>query len=198
LPTSEWRPNSAVEDGPWDVVIPDNVADGDYSVGIGLYLPGASRLTLEGPADHHGRTLLGTLHVGDSGNVISFLAAADRGNERLDVYKKNLNSAGRVIDFGTIRTNGSANIVRNGDEWVMQTWPRNADFTLDLSVARFGAPKQVACVGAKTSLIRPTINGGFWRIPLNSARQYRWFAEPSLPRQATRESPGHSAGQIAP
>jgi len=61
-----------------------------------------------------------------------------------------------VIDFGSVRTDGSVSIHRDGAEWVLQTWPRERNFVVELSGARFGGGR------------------GWWRLPLTGAREYRW------------------------
>lgn len=175
--TSTWKTGSVINDGPWDVTVPENVADGNYSVGVGLWLPDLPRPIIEGPEDQHGRIHLGTLMVSNNGQTIKFSPDADRGEDRMAVYGKDLNSPGKVIDFGTLRTNGSVHIVRQGNEWVMQTYPRNARFELELSVARFGAPKAVKCLGVKSLPYHPTVKAGYWKMMLNSAREYRWPAK---------------------
>jgi hypothetical protein len=174
-PTSTWQLNTVVDDGPWDVVIPDNIPDGIYSVGTGLWLPNAGRFSIEGPSDSHGRVVLGTLIVKGSGQTVQFASNPDRGDNRFDIYAKALNASGVVIDFGTLKTNGSVNIVRRGREWVMQTYPRNVRFDLELSVARFGNPDEVKSLGMQPVALHPSVKSGFWRVELNGAREYRWF-----------------------
>ena len=177
-PTSAWRANTVIDDGPWDVSIPANVADGRYLVGVGLYRPGADRVSLEGASDTHGRVILGAIVVSDSGQTIQFESSKEKDNGRLDWYQKDLNAGARVIDFGTLRTNGSVNIVRKGSEWILQTFPRNAKFHLELSAKFFGSPKRVECVGGISSSVVTVMKGGFWNLDLNGASKYRWAVRP--------------------
>jgi hypothetical protein len=176
-PTSGWKPGDNVEDGPQDVQVPPDIADGDYEWSIGLFKPELGRVPLLGQPDRAGRILLGVLHVRDGGSTISFTPETRTGDERLKLYSANVNTAGKVLDFGAVRTNGSVKIRRQGADWVLQTVPRERAFTLELSSAKFGRPARVRCDGGQAPLVRPQPGApGFWRLPLNGAREYRWPA----------------------
>lgn len=174
LPTSAWKANSAIEDGPWEVTIPSGIPDGMYAVSTGLWLPGSGRPNIDGPTDKFGRVVLGSLIVKDGGQTIQFAPNPDHGDRRRAIYSRNLNPSGAAVDFGAVRTNGSVHIVRKGNDWILQTFPRNAAFDLELSVAKFGMPKEVRSLGVKAMPYRPVAKNGYWRLPLNTAREYRW------------------------
>ncbi|MBV9850878.1 MAG: hypothetical protein JO250_14495 [Armatimonadetes bacterium] len=158
VPTSRWKPGQTITDGAWDVTAPTDVAPGDYLWTIGLFQPDGGRLTLQGQSDPHSRVILGTLHVAPDGGL-SFTPAV---NAALDNAPVNHDS--RVLDFGSVRTNGSIFLRREGPDWVLRPFPRDRAFTVWLSAARFGHP-----AGAR-------VTAGWWRLPLTGASLYRWPA----------------------
>ncbi len=177
-PTSQWRRGVNVSDGPYTITIPNNVPDGDYAWSIGLFARGGGgRVPLEGIDDGHGRIRLGILHVRDGGKTITFDPERATGDERLKWYRLHLNEAGKVIDFGAVRTNGSVLVKREGNEWVLQTLPRDGNFTLELNAKRFGTPPQIRCIGGAAETVKPELRGAWWRLALNGAREYRWMAK---------------------
>ena len=120
------------------------------------------------------------------GKSLTFDAEKSRGDERLKLYTQNLNVAGKVVGFGTVRTNGSVLIRREGAEWVLIPMPREKPFVLELSAKRFGRPGEMRCVGGSAARTAPRGRGGWWRIELNGARQYRWKA---LQQRASNRTP---------
>jgi hypothetical protein len=184
-PTSDWQPGETVMDGPYIIRIPDDLPDGDYQWSIGLFTPASGRVTMEGETDTHGRILLGVVGVRDNGATITFEPEKRAGGERLKLYTAHLNQEGKVVNFGAARTNGSFRVRRESGEWVLQTLPREKEFTLELSAQRFGRPAKVRCVepvpakagsGEETVVPEPR-SGGFWRLPLNGAKEYHWPAK---------------------
>lgn len=176
IPPTQWKAGSTVEDGPWEIKISRSVPDGDYGWAIGLYDPATgSRQRLRGLDDGDSRICLGTIHVRESGTVISFTAETNA--PALDPsawYVQHLNTSNLVIDFGDIRTDGSVRVRREGDQWVAQTWPRARNFILEFNADRFGPPTMVQAAGSSTNALTPERNGGWWRLPLNGSREYRW------------------------
>lgn len=180
-PTSQWKPGQTVTDGPWDIRVPNDVAPGDYVWTVGLSQNGGGRVALQGQPDAHGRTVLGTLHVAAGG--VTFRAAAPPAAER----NAPVNAAERVLDFGPVRTNGSAWVHREGKDWVLRPFPRDRPFTLELSTARFGRPTLIRSDGGVN--IKPLGVGAFWRLPLSGAKTYRWpAARQSVSVAASRAS----------
>jgi hypothetical protein len=176
-PTSGWKAGETVEDGPYTIQVPEALPDGDYEWTIGLYRPDKGRVSLLGQPDKTGRILLGKVHVRDAGATISFTPESRSGDDRLKLYSTNLNMAGKVIDFGTLRTDGSVKIRREGADWVLQTLPRDRAFTLELSWTRFGRPARIRCDGGAEPMVKAKPGAsGFWSLPLNGAREYRWPA----------------------
>ena len=174
IPTSRWSPGRTVKDGPHSLTIPASLADGDYAWTIGLYTPLDGRVSLEGLQDGAGRVRLGTLRV--KNGALSFLPERDRGERYAGLYQEHLNQRGSVINFGSLQTNGSVLIEREGVQWVARTFPRDRAFTVLLSTRRFGRPSQVQCTGGHSRVAVPVTEGSFWRLPLGGAAEYRWEA----------------------
>jgi len=157
-PTSQWKPGETVTDGPWNIIVPADVAPGDYTWTIGLFAPGDGRLTLQGQSDTHRRIILGVLHVTPTGLAFTPISPGD-GQTPAPV-----NHDDRVLDFGAIRTNGSVFIHREGADWTLRPFPRDRSFLVELSAARFGHPDGTRVVS------------GWWRLPLTGAAVYHWRA----------------------
>jgi len=158
-PTSQWKPGETVTDGPWNITVPADIAPGDYPWTVGLDAPGSGRLTMQGQPDAHSRIILGTLHVAADGLTFT-PAPPDAGRTTAPV-----NHEGRVLDFGTVRTDGSVFVRREGANWTLRPFPRDRPFTVALSAARFGHPASAQVIG------------GWWRLPLTGAAVYRWSAK---------------------
>ncbi len=174
-PTSQWQPGQTVPDGPFTVTVPTNIADGDYDWLIGLFdLSTGARVRLLGVDDGSSRIRLGVLHVQDAGALITFDPETGAGVDPSPWYHQHLNETGAVIDFGAVRTDGSIWLRREANQWVLKTWPRDRNFTLELSARRFEPPVRVRCVGGAAAEVAPVVLGDRWRLPLNGAREYRW------------------------
>ena len=173
-PSSTWKTGETLSDGPHPIRLPDGLADGDYGVSIGLFLPESGRLVLQGHNDGQNRIRAGTLHVRDRGRQITFEdeTTAIDGND--DIYQHRLNLAGKVLDFGDVRTDGSLLVRREEGEWVLRALPRAGNFFIELSTARFGNPTSVRCVDGTAAAVTPQARGNWWQLRLNGAREYHW------------------------
>ena len=161
-------------DGPHAVRLPEALSDGDYGVRIGLFLSEVGRLVLRGHNDGQNGIRLGTLHVRDGGQKITFETEAAAKDENDDIYQHRLNLAGKVLDFGDVRTDGSLLVRREAGEWVLRALPRDGDFVVELSASRFGRPASVRCVEGSAPAVTPQTQGDWWRLKLNGAREYHW------------------------
>jgi hypothetical protein len=171
-PTSQWKIGETITDGPHLLRV---TGDGDYGWFIGLWAPqGGGRVALEGVDDGHHRIRLGVLQVRDGGKSIRFEPEHTTSDDRRNAYREHLNIDGHVVDFGPVRTDGSVLVRREGDEWVLQTWPREMKFLVELSAQRFGLPVSVRCVGGAAATKPVAVGGERWRLPLTGATQYRW------------------------
>jgi hypothetical protein len=82
------------------------------------------------------------------------------------------------VDFGSLRTDGSVSMHREGNLWRLKTWPRNRNFTVELSPSRFAQPAQVNSIGGAAAQVLPTSTGSRWQLPLNGASEYQWTNPP--------------------
>lgn len=176
VPTSEWKPATAVDDGPFTFKLPAGIPDGDYIWLIGLIRPGGERIALEGNDDGTRRIRLGTLVVRDGSLNVSFKP------DRLETFLSapaepdRLNHSSRVLDFGSVRTSGSLLIRRQGGEWVALAMPRDRAYAVRLRTSRFGRPERVTSPGGEQTAVVPKHEGDWWLLPLNGAQEYRWPA----------------------
>ena len=173
-PCSTWQKGETLRDGPHTVRLPDNLPDGDYVMHIGLFLPESGRLTMQGHNDGQGRIRAGTFHVREGGRSIKYETESSAGNLNEDLYQHHLNLAGKVLDFGDVRTDGSVLVRREAGGWILQSLPRTRDFFIELNAARFGSPSSIRCVDGASPTITPVAHEGWWRLKLNGAREYHW------------------------
>jgi hypothetical protein len=154
--------------------VPDSLLDGDYDVRIGLFLPAAGRLPLQGRNDGQDRIRAGTLQLRDGGRTLSFEPEPPATDGETEIYQHRLNLTGKPLDFGDVRTDGSILVRRENDEWVLRALPRMRNFHVELNTARFGRPETVRCVGGSEAETEPQIHGDWWWLKLNGAREYHW------------------------
>ena len=170
--TSTWKSGETLRDGPHDIRLPAALADGDYSVRVGLYQPSLGRLALQGKDDGEDRIQVGMVHVRQRGQEITFEAETAANSD--DIYQQDVNPEGKVLDFGDVRTSGSILVRREGGDWVLRALPRGGDFIIELDGARFGRPAAVRCVDGSSSTVLPETRGDWWGLKLNGAREYHW------------------------
>lgn len=171
IPISRWRPGQSIVNPPLAITLPDNVPDGSYSVVGGLYKPGTG-ITYELAGQDMGsrRYLLGSLQVSNSGRTLQFMPAA-RPAIRPD---PRLNSAGSVIDFGPVQTDGMVSIVREHDRWHLYAYPSYRDVTVRLKASRMAPPQRVVCDGARGTVQQPVVAGGYWQVTTLGSGSCSW------------------------
>ncbi len=176
-PISRWKAGSTVEDGPYEIRVPDGLPDGDYAWTIGLHAPETGRAALEGPTDGTGRNLMGVIHVSDGGRTIRFTPEKPAETDRGAASLANLNIENKVVDFGPVKTDGGVSIRKVGREWVAHLVPRDRAFSLQLDTTRFGKPSDIRADGGSSPRVAPTFDGRWMRLRPNGAKSYRWPAE---------------------
>jgi hypothetical protein len=85
-----------------------------------------------------------------------------------------LNSAGTVVSFSSVRTDGMISILEEHGHWTLRPFPRSRSFTVLLQNARFSMPASVRADGGSTPLVTPVAEGTYWRLPLTGAKSYSW------------------------
>jgi hypothetical protein len=176
-PASQWQAGQAIHDGPWNVTLPGSLPDGDYDWLIGLFDAGGDgrRVPLQGVDDGTLRIRLGVLHLANAGTVVTFAAETNTPVFNPAAwYGQHLNTSNNVVEFGGARTDGSVWLHREGNVWVLKTWPRERNFTLEFDQTRFAQPAKMQCTGGTASEAIPVQTGSRWRLPLNGATEYRW------------------------
>jgi Family of unknown function (DUF5696) len=166
--TSQWVPGKAVSEGPVTVKIPAAVADGVYSIRMGLYdTRTGSRVPLGGVDDGDMRYIVGDLTVGGNGSNISFKTVLPGSDPRLS-------SPGTIVSFGTVQTDGMISIREDHGQWVLRPFPRSRGFTVLLEKSKFVMPASVSADGGSISLLKPVAEGAYWKLPLTGAKSYSW------------------------
>jgi hypothetical protein len=130
---------------------------------------------MQGVDDGTLRIRLGVLHLANAGMVVTFTAETNMpAFDPTTWYGQRLNNSNSVVDFGGARTDGSIWLHHEGNDWVLKTWPRERNFTLEFDRTRFDPPAKVQCAGGTMSETTPVQTGSLWRLPLNGATEYRW------------------------
>lgn len=168
--TSQWAPGNVVFEGPVRVQIPGSVADGNYSIRMGLYdTKTGSRISVAGLGDGDMRTIVGDLTVRENGTNIGFKTIPLTNDTRL-------NWAGRVVSFGAVQTDGMISMHEENGRWILRPFPRSRNFTVLLQNSRFVMPASITAVGGSRPLLKPVAEGAYWKLPLNGAKSYSWQA----------------------
>jgi len=137
--TKNWRENSVVVDGPYEVSIPDVVPDGKYEIRLGLY-DVSGRVMLKGADDGSARYRVGTIVV--EGEKVSFEPIIVKEPPGI---KGRVNFERTPIDFGEVITSGMVIIMPENGSLCIIAHPRDEEFEIGLRLERiadcFGIPK---------------------------------------------------------
>jgi hypothetical protein len=171
-PASGWIPGAVIEDGPVPVPIPAGLQDGSYSVLVGIWSPSAGKSLLVGGTNvRDDRSNIGTLVVSQGGTSLAFVPPAPDGR---------LNYGNRVVDFGSVRTDGMVMLRSSGKDsgtahWELRTFPRIRSVTVELDAARFPMPATIVC---DSTALSPQMlpNSGSWRFAAGAYQVCSWDA----------------------
>jgi Family of unknown function (DUF5696) len=165
--TSGWSSGRVINQAPVSVQIPPSVPDGTYSVRVGLFDPKTgTRVSLGGVDDGSTRYVVGDLTI--RGGRVSFNATAGSDGR--------LNSAGAVVNFGPVQTDGMVSIRADGGQWILRPYPRSRAFTVLLQSSKFAMPTSVRADGGSVAMLKPVAQGAYWKLPLSGAKSYSWAA----------------------
>ena len=159
MPTSQWAVGGTVYSPSIDVNIDDKIADGDYEIRIGLY-NNTGRLILLGDKDSDSRVNIGTIHVRDHGQTITFTRHTSTLTQRTP--SKGLNAKGTVVDFGDIKTDGSVLVRREGSNYVLRVMPTARPVQLSLKAAKWALGDRVNNEAVKEPVTVGSLQNG-WR-----------------------------------
>ncbi len=169
-PTSNWKVGQTVRQGPFSVEVPKSLADGVYSVRVGLFDPvSGDRFPLAGQDDGSKRYIVGSITVSEGGAKLTFTPARPQPNDL------RLNAGGAVVTFPAVQTDGMISITQQNGNWVLRPFPRFRNFTVRIKDSVIPMPA-IVDTGAKGS-VTPVRVGGYWQLPLIGADVYRWPVE---------------------
>ena len=118
--------------------IPGHLPAGAYTVRYGFYRPnGGDRLSIAGHLDGTSRVRGGELHVEKGPDGFT----QGRYVNEATVAAEGLNTAGKMLDFGGVATDGAFRLLHGkGKEWTLIPLPGSRPFKADLSLQALGAP----------------------------------------------------------
>jgi hypothetical protein len=165
--TPQWRPGTIVTDGPIATYIPTSIADGTYSIRIGLYDPATgNRLPLAGPADATGRIIVGYITLSNHGSKIAFAPPLPQPDD------PRLNATNSIVDFGKIKTDGMVSLSQINGNWILRPFPRTRNVNILLNKEDFPMPATVQTDAG--SIVIPIDAQAYWQVPINSSKTYSW------------------------
>jgi hypothetical protein len=172
IPTMKWKPGQTVTNN-LQLSIPSTLADGTYSMRIGLYSAATGlRVQCQGVDDGSRRYILGNVVVANDGQSVTFQPQA---TPALPPDAR-MNAAGTVVDFSTIRTDGMVSLNLNAGAWTLQSYPRYRNVVAQLNTAQFPLPASISCDSVAVPVPAPV--NGYWQLPTGGARACYWLTKP--------------------
>lgn len=170
-PTSSWSVGEKVVDKVLTYWLPPAMADGVYDVRVGLY-QGSQRAFLFGNNDGNQRYTVGKITIANHGANISFAPVAIT----ISNLDPRLNSAGNVIDFGNVRTDGMVMLQQitssGGHTLQLSSYPRSRDVVIQFKASSVAAPGSLTCDDGE--ILTPTSTGGYWQVDLRGHKYCSW------------------------
>ena len=167
-----WKPGVSLLDS-FSCSLPSNLPDGAYSMRTGLYSPISwARTATAGVVDDGMRTIIGTLLVNNGGKNISFVP---QGSATIQPDQR-LNSAGTVVDFDTIRTDGMVSAVHGTNGWTLRAYPLHRNVVVQVKATRVPVPAvgALVCDSPRSPIQITQPVAGYWQIQMNGATSCRW------------------------
>jgi hypothetical protein len=170
-PTSSWSVGEKVVGKVLTYWLPSTMADGVYDVRVGLY-QGSQRAFLFGNNDGNQRYTVGKITIANNGANISFVPVAIT----ISNPDPRLNSAGNVIDFGPVRTDGMVTLQQitsaGGQTLQLSSYPRSRDVVVQFRATSVAAPASLTCDNG--DVLIPTSIGGYWQVDLRGRKYCSW------------------------
>jgi hypothetical protein len=170
-PTSGWTVGEKVVDKVLTYWLPSTMADGVYDVRVGLY-QGSQRAFLFGNNDGTQRYTVGKITIANNGTNISFAPVSTSINNP----DPRLNSAGSVIDFGPVRTDGMVmlqQITTSGTNTLqLSAYPRSRDVVVQFNPHSVATPASLTCDNG--DILTPTLTQGYWQVDLRGRKYCSW------------------------
>jgi hypothetical protein len=170
-PTSSWTVGEKVVDKVLTYWLPSNMDDGTYQVRVGLY-KGSQRALLFGNNDGTQRYTVGTINIANQGKNISFAPVGIN----ISNPDPRLNSAGSVIDFGPVRTDGMVMLRQitssGGNTLQLSSYPRSRDVVVQFKATSVAAPGSLTCDNG--DVLTPASAQGYWQVNLRGHKYCSW------------------------
>jgi hypothetical protein len=170
-PTSGWTVGEKVVDKVLTYWLPSTMADGVYDVRVGLY-QGSQRAFLFGNNDGTQRYTVGKITIANNGTNISFAPVSTSINNP----DPRLNSAGSVVDFGPVRTDGMVmlrQITNSGSNTLqLSAYPRSRDVVVQFNPHSVATPASLTCDNG--DILTPTLTQGYWQVDLRGRKYCSW------------------------
>jgi Family of unknown function (DUF5696) len=170
VPTSSWTMGQKIVDKPITIYLPPTMPDGTYDVRVGLY-SGSQRAVLYGNNDGNQRYTIGSVTVSSNGSSISFTAIPIA----VSTADPRMNSAGAVVDFGTLRTDGMVMLQQTTQPYegvALSSYPRSRDVVIQINSVEVPTPASLACDNG--DVITPVVSGNYWQVDLRGRKFCTW------------------------
>jgi hypothetical protein len=169
VPVTQWKPGQTITNN-LQLSIPTTLADGTYSMRIGLYATATGlRVQCQGVDDGSMRYILGNVIVANNGQSVTFQSQA----APVLPPDARMNATGTVVNFNTIRTDGMVSLNLNAGSWTLQSYPRYRNVVIQLNTAQFPLPASISCDSVSVPVPAPV--NGYWQLPTNGAQACSWL-----------------------
>jgi hypothetical protein len=174
VPTGSWTAGEHILDNALTFYLPSTMPDGTYQIRVGLFT-GSQRAALYGNNDGFLRYTVGIITVSNNGSSITYT--------RIPISIPNpdprLNSAGSVVDFGTVRTDGMVFLQQqtgqNSDSVQLSSYPRSRDVLVQINSKSVATPPSVTCDNG--DVLVPSIVAPYWQIDLRGRKYCTWIGK---------------------
>jgi hypothetical protein len=175
-PTNLWTDGLVLVDAPLTVKLSASLPDGSYSVRVGLAPPTGARIALYGNNDGRGRYTVGDLAVSGHGVTMTFTPSSS--TPAIASPDLRLNSAGSVVNFGTVRTDGMVSAQKDisnpsSPKWVLRAYPPYRNVVVQINSSTIPEPSSITCSDGQ--VLTPTSTGSdFWQVNLLGKLSCKW------------------------
>ncbi len=183
-PTSQWRPNDVIVDGPYEMVVSDKFDE--YDLTIGLFRD--ERLRMKGLCDASNRIVIARLNLRrEAGKIVGVTATSPtsallpRGDLEAD-FGAHLNAAGTWIDFGPVATDGSVKINRQPDRLIVFPYPRDRAFRAVLDLQQLAPAAKLDRIHVRMLAPLDQRDLGAAQFSLDGGRLQLEFGQPNVGR----------------
>jgi hypothetical protein len=167
VPTESWTTGQTVVDNPLTFYLPSTMPDGTYQIRVGLY-SGSERAVLYGNDDGNLRYTVGSITVSNNGSSIVFTAIPIT----VPSPDPRMNSAGTVVDFGTLRTDGMVLLQQTAQTVKLSSYPRSRDVVIQINSTDVATPASLTCDNG--DVLTPVMTGNYWQVDLRARKYCTW------------------------